>query len=202
MPLSGGSAFRLLADGGAFGVDRLTLDVGADGAKPHFHAPSSELFYVLDGVLEFRHGGRPRWRAAGWSSSPWRAARVRRGTGPPADVLVVLTPGVERFGYFRRPGRIARGLDAVDALRSEQDRYDVTSPGDGAGTPSGDGVPAARQAFGSNGMPLGFARARLWLNAPSLMARLALPKFAFTRMSRMPVGKRSQLTRSGYCHVP
>lgn len=120
--LSGGSAFRLLADGGAFGVNRLTLDVGADGAKPHFHARSSELFYVLDGVLEFRHGATTTVDRGGLVIVPHAFGAA---PGHHADVLVVLTPGVERFGYFRHLGRIARGLDTVEALRSEQDRYDV-----------------------------------------------------------------------------
>ncbi|GAA1774399.1 hypothetical protein [Actinomadura chokoriensis] len=45
------------------------------------------------------------------------------GTG--ADLLAVLTPGVERFGYLRRPARVRHGLEPFDGLRSEQDRYDV-----------------------------------------------------------------------------
>lgn len=45
------------------------------------------------------------------------------GTG--ADLLAVLTPGVERFGYFRRLARVQHGLEPFDGLRSEQDRYDV-----------------------------------------------------------------------------
>jgi len=51
------AAFRLLADSGttqgALGVNRLSLGTGADGAKPHYHARSWELFYVIDGTMEF-----------------------------------------------------------------------------------------------------------------------------------------------------
>ncbi|WKX73545.1 hypothetical protein [Streptomyces sp. XD-27] len=35
------------------------------------------------------------------------------------------TPGVERFGYFRQLGRIARGQLSGTSLLPEQDRYDV-----------------------------------------------------------------------------
>src|SRR5207249_914612 len=55
-----GSVFRLLADSsatsGALGANRLTLPEGADGARPHFHARSTEFFYVLEGRLEVRLG--------------------------------------------------------------------------------------------------------------------------------------------------
>ncbi|MFJ6671356.1 cupin domain-containing protein [Actinosynnema sp. NPDC091369] len=126
VPLAGDSAFRLLADGGAFGVNRLTLDVGADGAKPHFHARSSELFHVLDGVLEFRHERTTTVDRGGLVVVPPGVPHAfGAAPGHPVDLLVVLTPGVERFGYFRHLGRVARGLDTMDALRSQQDRYDV-----------------------------------------------------------------------------
>lgn len=49
-------AFELLADGGAVSASRLTLATGADGAPPHHHKLSHELFYVLDGTMLFRLG--------------------------------------------------------------------------------------------------------------------------------------------------
>lgn len=45
--------------------------------------------------------------------------------GSTADLLVVMAPAVERFGYFRHLGRIAAGQDTFDALLTEQERYDV-----------------------------------------------------------------------------
>ncbi|MFD3991228.1 hypothetical protein [Streptomyces sp. NPDC058583] len=45
--------------------------------------------------------------------------------GSTADLLVVLTPGVDRFGYFRSLGRVAHGLETFDHLLSRQERYDV-----------------------------------------------------------------------------
>src|SRR5436853_1516247 len=47
---------RLLADssatGGVLSTVRVTLGEGADGARPHHHARSSELFYVLGGAVQ------------------------------------------------------------------------------------------------------------------------------------------------------
>jgi hypothetical protein len=40
-----------------------------------------------------------------------------------ADLLVVMTPGMERFDYFRHLGRISQGLEAPESLLPEQ--YDV-----------------------------------------------------------------------------
>jgi mannose-6-phosphate isomerase-like protein (cupin superfamily) len=49
---------RLLADGGATGgalsTQRVTLEQGADGARPHRHDRSAELFYILEGAAQLR----------------------------------------------------------------------------------------------------------------------------------------------------
>lgn len=39
--------------------------------------------------------------------------------------VVLIAPGVERFGYFRHLQRIALGQEPADSLAPEQDRYDV-----------------------------------------------------------------------------
>jgi mannose-6-phosphate isomerase-like protein (cupin superfamily) len=48
------ATIHLLADasstGGALSTQRVTLTGGADGARPHHHANSAELFYLLDGT--------------------------------------------------------------------------------------------------------------------------------------------------------
>ncbi|MEU6620300.1 cupin domain-containing protein [Streptomyces litmocidini] len=126
-----GGGFRLLADardtGGAFGANRLSLGEGAAGAPPHFHARSTELFHVLDGVMRFVLDGRTATVAAGGlvSVPPGTPHSFGAAPGSTAEVLVVLTPGVDRFGYFRSLGRVQHGLETFDALLSAQDRYDV-----------------------------------------------------------------------------
>ncbi|MFH8993007.1 cupin domain-containing protein [Streptomyces sp. NPDC017940] len=131
VPLPHGGGFELLADagdtGGALGVNRLTLGEGADGARPHQHARSTELFYVLDGVVEFFVGGGTTSVARGGLVvvPPGTPHAFGAAAGATADLLAALTPGVDRFGYFRALGRIQRGLDTFDSLLPEQDRYDV-----------------------------------------------------------------------------
>jgi mannose-6-phosphate isomerase-like protein (cupin superfamily) len=53
-------AVRLLADssatGGALSAQRVFLGRGAEGANPHRHKESSELFYILDGSAQILAG--------------------------------------------------------------------------------------------------------------------------------------------------
>lgn len=44
--------------------------------------------------------------------------------GADADLLIVITPGVERFEYFRHLQRIALGEATVESLLEVQDLYD------------------------------------------------------------------------------
>jgi uncharacterized RmlC-like cupin family protein len=45
--------------------------------------------------------------------------------GENADILVVITPGVERFGYFRHLERIAYGKLPPESLLDVQELYDT-----------------------------------------------------------------------------
>lgn len=131
VPLPHGGGFDLLADGadtgGALGANRLTLGAGADGARPHLHARSTELFHVLDGAVEFfLDGGTTTVTRGGLVVvPPGMPHAFGAAAGATAALLAVLTPGVDRFGYFRALGRIQHGLDTFDSLLPEQDRYDV-----------------------------------------------------------------------------
>ena len=53
---------RLLADSsstsGKLSAQRVTLQGGVDGANPHHHASSAELFYVLSGSVQLLAGER------------------------------------------------------------------------------------------------------------------------------------------------
>ncbi|MGW4850820.1 cupin domain-containing protein [Streptomyces sp. NPDC004288] len=126
-----GGGFHLLADarhtGGALGANRLSLGEGAEGARPHFHARSTELFYVLEGALRFTLDGGTTTVAAGGlvSVPPGTPHSFGAAPGSAAELLVVLTPGVDRFGYFRSLGRVQHGLETFDGILAAQDRYDV-----------------------------------------------------------------------------
>ncbi|MFE5138901.1 cupin domain-containing protein [Streptomyces fagopyri] len=120
-------AFELLADGGAVSASRLTLTTGADGAPPHHHKLSHELFYVLDGTMLFRLGDTlTTVRKGGLVVIPPGLPHVfGAAEGESADVVVVLSPGIERFGYFEQLAAISRGEAEFASLLPEQNRYDV-----------------------------------------------------------------------------
>lgn len=125
------AAFRLLADSGithgALGANRLSLGTGADGATPHYHARSWELFYVIDGSMEFLLDDRVSIVAPGdlVLVPPRMPHAFGAAPNATADVLVVIAPGVERFGYFRHLQQVALGQAPAESLTPEQDRYDV-----------------------------------------------------------------------------
>ncbi|MFC4536774.1 cupin domain-containing protein [Sphaerisporangium dianthi] len=129
--LPGGGAFTLFADasetGGACGANRLTLGPGREGAKPHYHTLSTEVFYVLDGEMEFLLGEKVTTVGKGGLVvvPPGLPHAFGAAPGTGADLLAVLTPGVERFGYFRRLARVQHGLEPADGLLAVQDRYDL-----------------------------------------------------------------------------
>ncbi|CAM3571717.1 cupin domain-containing protein [Tsukamurella ocularis] len=121
------------ATGGAASVQRVHLPAGADGASPHFHTRSTEVFYVLDGSLEMLVGDDLRVVEAGGLAviPPNTVHAFAAGPAAPAAALIVLTPGVERFGYFRKLRDVATGAAAPSDLMAAQDEYDnhfVDSP--------------------------------------------------------------------------
>jgi poly(A) polymerase Pap1 len=55
------------------------------------------------------------------------AVPTRRSSAAPghdADLLIVITPGVERFEYFRHLERIAYGKEPPESLADVQELYD------------------------------------------------------------------------------
>src|SRR5207249_2692039 len=90
---------RLLADssstGGALSTQRVTLTNGADGAKPHHHANSAELFYLIDGTAQLLSGDRLVTAERGdlVIVPPGLAHAFAAAPGHDADILIVITPG-------------------------------------------------------------------------------------------------------------
>lgn len=125
-PVSGRLYADASATGGALSSQRITLRSGASGATPHHHTGSSELFYVLSGAAELLAGERVLSATAGdlvvvpaGTTHAFAAA-----AGSDADLLIVLTPGVERFEYFRHLQRVATGEASLESILEVQDRYD------------------------------------------------------------------------------
>ncbi|MFI9534064.1 cupin domain-containing protein [Nocardia fusca] len=127
---AGSVTMRLLIDAeqahGAVSTLEVTMDRGADGAAPHFHTLSDELFYVADGELQLMAGERVLTIGAGGSAVVPKMTTHAFGATPDsgARVLIGLMPGVQRFAYFRLLERIARGEATPDELATSQDEYD------------------------------------------------------------------------------
>ncbi|MFK4147173.1 cupin domain-containing protein [Streptomyces sp. NPDC004065] len=121
---------RLLADssatGGALSTQRVTLTGGADGARPHWHDGSAEMFFLLDGAAEILSGEDVLTAGPGdlVVVPPGRPHAFAAAPGADADLLIVITPGVERFEYFRHLQRIRLGEVTPESLLEVQDLYD------------------------------------------------------------------------------
>ena len=137
---------RLLADssstGGRLSTQRVTLLGGADGASPHHHANSAELFYVLSGSVQLLAGDRVHVAGEGDLAvvPPGLPHAFAAAPASDTDLLIVITPGVERFGYFRHLARIAAGQQPAGSLLDVQALYDTFF----------DHSPAWRQARGGD----------------------------------------------------
>jgi mannose-6-phosphate isomerase-like protein (cupin superfamily) len=122
---------KLLADssstGGALSTVHVTLEKDADGARPHRHDRSAEMFYVLDGGLQLLSGTEiVRAQRGDLIVIPPmlpHAFAADRGKG--AEILIVITPGVERFEYFRHLTRISRGEEPPETLLDLQNLFDT-----------------------------------------------------------------------------
>jgi mannose-6-phosphate isomerase-like protein (cupin superfamily) len=121
---------RLYADssatGGALSSQRITLLQGASGALPHHHTGSSELFYVLSGAAEMLTGERVLTAYEGdlVVVPPGTVHAFAAAPATDADLLIIITPGVERFEYFRLLQRVASGDVPLERLLETQELYD------------------------------------------------------------------------------
>ncbi|MER6115686.1 cupin domain-containing protein [Streptomyces sp. NPDC001743] len=125
------TTIRLLADssetGGALSTQRVTLAGGADGARPHRHDRSAEMFYMLGGAAQFLSGDEVVTAEPGdlVVVPPGLPHAFAAAPGCDADILIVITPGVERFEYFRHLKRIALGEVTPESLLEVQELYDT-----------------------------------------------------------------------------
>lgn len=124
------ASMRLIVDApdtdGALSSLEVRLNAGVDGAAPHYHRRSSEMFYVLDGALQVLAGDQIMTVEAGGSFVVPRLMPHAFGATPDiaARVLIVLTPGVERFDYFRLLSRVQMNAATLQELADAQDQFD------------------------------------------------------------------------------
>ncbi|MBS2535484.1 cupin domain-containing protein [Catenulispora sp. NF23] len=121
----------LLADadatGGALSSHRVELATGANGAVPHHHTASSELFYILDGRLDVLVGTEVHTADPGdlLVVPPHLDHAFAAHPGSAAEALIVITPGIQRFDYFRLVQRTRAGQEPAGTLRASQERFDT-----------------------------------------------------------------------------
>jgi quercetin dioxygenase-like cupin family protein len=131
----GDAMLQLLLDashtGGALSAHRCRLPKGTVGANPHQHLTAAELFYVLSGEADLLAGTRLiRAREGDLVVVPPTSAHAfAAAPNHDAELFVVITPGIERFDFFRNLVRIRTGeLDMATFMASQAD-YD-TYPAD------------------------------------------------------------------------
>ncbi|AMT72587.1 cupin domain-containing protein [Mycobacteroides immunogenum] len=114
------------ATGGAVSVLSIYLPQGADGAAPHFHTRSTELFYLVSGRLEVLVGDRIEVLEQGDTLLvPRLMPHAFGATGDSdANIFTVLSPGVQRFDYFRLLDRIVHGQADISELEATPEVYD------------------------------------------------------------------------------
>ncbi|MEE1667787.1 cupin domain-containing protein [Streptomyces sp. WAC07094] len=102
------------------------LTVRPGPARPHFHTRSAEMFYILDGTAQLLSGDRVVTAEQGdlVVVPPGAAHAFAAAPGQDSDILIVITPGVERFEYFRHLERVGLGKVPPETLLEVQELYD------------------------------------------------------------------------------
>jgi quercetin dioxygenase-like cupin family protein len=121
---------RLLLDssdtGGAVSAHRVLLRDGAEGAAPHRHLTTTELFYVLSGAVDLLAGDEVLQAVDGdlVVVPPGVDHAFGATAGATGELLVLITPGIERFDFFRAVHGVMTGEADRFVLADSQDKYD------------------------------------------------------------------------------
>jgi mannose-6-phosphate isomerase-like protein (cupin superfamily) len=127
----GPDSMRLLLDadatGGAVSAHCAHLTDGALGATPHRHTISSEVFYVVDGSLDVLVGeDLVRMTSGDLAVAPPGVTHAFAASpGCDAEVFVFITPGVQRFDFFRQVSLVLSGEVDRGALMDMQADFDI-----------------------------------------------------------------------------
>ncbi len=126
---------RLLLDssgtGGVVGAHLVHLVDGAVGASPHHHSRSAELFFVVHGSADLLAGDKIITATEGdlILVPPGVAHAFAASPGHDAYLLVVMTPGIERFEFFRELAHVMDGEADMAEFLQRQATFD-TYPSD------------------------------------------------------------------------
>src|SRR3954451_18322596 len=123
------SAITLLADssatGGALSVHHTVLRAGT-GASPHHHTSATELFYIMRGSMRFLIGSDLVVLGAGDLAvvPPPLTHAFEVTPHSEAELLIAITPGIERFEQWRQIARVLDGRESPETL-ADQSVYDT-----------------------------------------------------------------------------
>ncbi|WP_190816975.1 cupin domain-containing protein [Saccharopolyspora pogona] len=114
------------ATGGFTGANLIRILAGGDGAHPHIHEKSAEVCYVLEGAMEILLDDRIETVGKGGFVvlPPGMPHAFAAPEDSAAEIFIYITPGVERFEFFRLLQRITREAEPESAPEAIQDRYD------------------------------------------------------------------------------
>jgi mannose-6-phosphate isomerase-like protein (cupin superfamily) len=124
-------AIALLLDSshaaGALSAQRVRLPPGGQGAVPHHHLRSTELFFTIAGSAQLLAGERILTLGPGDTVAvpPRMTHAFAAAPERDVDLLIIITPGVERFGYFRHLAGVMAGELPADGMLTVQERYDT-----------------------------------------------------------------------------
>jgi mannose-6-phosphate isomerase-like protein (cupin superfamily) len=112
--------------GGLLTGHRSTFARGSEGAPPHYHKRSAELFYVLSGSLQVLLRDELVRLDEGDlllipPNTPHAFAPPR---GAEAEVLFAFVPGVPRGDYYRLLDRVYGGDADPQEIAETQERFD------------------------------------------------------------------------------
>ncbi|WP_329083925.1 MULTISPECIES: cupin domain-containing protein [unclassified Streptosporangium] len=124
------SLITLLADAGATGgaltANKASFRKGSPGAPAHFHTKATEMFFVLDGTMRILVDDEILTLGKGdfLTVPPTVPHAFAPAPGSEAEMLVVFTPGLHRFDYYRLLERVYRGEATVQDIRDSSQKYD------------------------------------------------------------------------------
>ncbi|MFG2713474.1 cupin domain-containing protein [Streptomyces goshikiensis] len=124
------SLITLLADanatGGALTANRATLHKGSPGAPAHFHTRATEMFYVLSGSMRILLDDQVLTLGQGdfLTVPPTVPHAFAPAPDSEAEMLVVFTPGMDRFDYYRLLERVYQGEASVQDIRDSSEQFD------------------------------------------------------------------------------
>lgn len=124
------SLITLLADsnttGGALTANRATFLKGSPGAPAHFHTRATEMFFVLSGSMRILLDDRIVTLGQGdfLTVPPTVPHAFAPAPDTEAEMLVVFTPGMDRFDYYRLLERVYQGEATVQDIRDSSEQFD------------------------------------------------------------------------------